>query len=40
MPGYGYGINYEFGLFKQEIEDGHQKEMPDYWASRVKGVPM
>ena len=31
MPGYGYGINYEFGLFKQEIENGYQKEKPDHW---------
>ncbi|MBK9168711.1 MAG: glycogen/starch/alpha-glucan phosphorylase [Bryobacterales bacterium] len=33
MPAYGYGINYEFGLFRQEIEDGHQKERPDHWAA-------
>jgi starch phosphorylase len=31
LPGYGYGINYEFGLFKQEIDNGHQKEKPDHW---------
>src|SRR2546423_10093776 len=31
MPGFGYGINYEYGLFKQEIENGYQKEQPDHW---------
>jgi len=31
MPGFGYGINYEYGLFKQRIEKGHQKEIPDHW---------
>ena len=37
MPGYGYGINYEFGLFKQVIENGYQKEYPDHW--RAHGSP-
>ncbi|VFQ42947.1 glycogen/starch/alpha-glucan phosphorylase [Desulfoluna butyratoxydans] len=31
LAGYGYGINYEFGLFKQEIDNGYQKEKPDNW---------
>ncbi len=31
MPGFGYGINYDYGLFKQIIENGFQKECPDNW---------
>lgn len=31
--GYGYGINYQFGLFKQYFENGWQKERADSWLS-------
>ncbi len=31
MPGYAYGINYEFGIFRQQIRDGYQIEAPDTW---------
>jgi starch phosphorylase len=31
LPGYGYGIRYEFGMFTQRIENGQQVEHPDNW---------
>jgi starch phosphorylase len=31
LPGYGYGIRYEYGMFQQHIEDGRQVEHPDNW---------
>jgi starch phosphorylase len=31
LPAYGYGIRYEYGMFKQSIEHGSQIERPDNW---------
>jgi starch phosphorylase len=36
-PGYGYGINYQFGLFRQTFLNGFQREQPDNWAAH--GTP-
>ena len=30
-PAYGCGIRYRYGMFKQKIENGYQKEVPDNW---------
>ncbi|MBQ7612053.1 MAG: glycogen/starch/alpha-glucan phosphorylase [Spirochaetaceae bacterium] len=30
-PGHGYGIRYQYGMFKQKIENGYQVEYPDKW---------
>ncbi|HEY9202539.1 MAG TPA: glycogen/starch/alpha-glucan phosphorylase [Gammaproteobacteria bacterium] len=31
LPVIGYGIRYEYGMFRQDIYNGHQIEEPDHW---------
>ncbi|SFN13857.1 starch phosphorylase [Formivibrio citricus] len=35
LPGMGYGIRYDYGMFKQCIIGGQQVETPDYWLSAL-----
>ena len=34
IPAMGYGLRYEYGIFKQTIQDGWQREVPDNWLRR------
>jgi starch phosphorylase len=31
IPAWGYGIRYDYGIFKQVLKDGYQIEIPDFW---------
>jgi glycogen phosphorylase len=31
LPAMGYGLRYDYGIFRQEIQNGYQIEHPDYW---------
>jgi glycogen phosphorylase len=35
LPAMGYGLRYEYGMFRQTIENGWQKEQPDHWLCRT-----
>jgi len=35
MAAVGYGIHYEYGLFRQTIENGYQRERPDFWMAEA-----
>ncbi len=35
LPAMGYGLRYEYGMFRQTIQGGWQREQPDHWLRRT-----
>ena len=38
LPAMGYGLRYEYGMFRQKIRNGWQEEQPDNWLRRARSV--